>query len=99
MQEACNGFAVLTETDPDCAMAYGGVTMSLVVNPLQLPLKPDTLQQGWAAVVQAKHMRDPTPRDQTYIDGVDVFFMEPDRLEPPGRELAFEPAIARLSRH
>ena len=46
VQEACNGFAVLTETDPDCAMAYWGVAMSLLANPLQLPLKPDTLQQG-----------------------------------------------------
>ena len=99
VQEARQGFAVLTKTDPGCAMAYWGVAMSLLANPLRLPFSPAALRQGWAAVVEAKRLGGPTPREQEYIDAVEVFFREPDRLERPGRELAYEQAMAQLSRH
>jgi len=46
VQEARNGFAVLTETDPDCAMAYWGVAIGLLANPPQRPLTPDALRRG-----------------------------------------------------
>ena len=50
VQEANNEFAALTETDPNCVMAYWGVAMSLHTNPLQLPVRAGALQRGWAAV-------------------------------------------------
>jgi len=73
--------------------------MSLLANPLRLPFSPVALRQGWAAIIQAKRVGGSTPREQEYIDAVEVFFMDPDRLERPGRELAYEQAMAQLSRH
>ena len=80
-------------------MAYWGMAMSLLANPLRLPISPKALREGWAAVVQAKRLGGPTPREQAYIDAVEVFFKDPDRLERSGRELAYEQAMAQLSRH
>jgi tetratricopeptide (TPR) repeat protein len=99
VQEASQGFAALTESDSDCAMAYWGMAMSLLANPMRLPVNPKALRQGWAAVVHAKRLGGPTPREQAYIDAVEVFFMDPDCLERSGRELAYEQAMAQLSRH
>ncbi|MGH8067278.1 MAG: hypothetical protein ACRERE_18995 [Candidatus Entotheonellia bacterium] len=99
VQEANNEFAALTETDPNCAMAYWGVAMSLRTNPLQLPVSAGALQQGWAAVVQAKRLGGPTAREQEYIDAVEAFFMDPDGLERSGREQAYAQSMAQLSRH
>jgi hypothetical protein len=99
VQEASQGFVALTATDPDCAMAYWGVATSLLANPLQLPLSPVTLREGWAAVVQAKRLGGPTPREQGYVDAVEGFFKDPDRPERQGREVAYEQAMARLSHH
>jgi tetratricopeptide (TPR) repeat protein len=98
VQEARKGFALLTETDPECAVACWGIAVSLVASPLRLPLSPVALQEGWAAVVQAKRLGGPTPREQEYIDAVEVFFKDPDRLGRPGRELAYEQAMTQLSR-
>ena len=75
-------------------MAYWGMAMSLLANPLRLPINPQALRQGWAAVVQAKRLGGPTPREQAYIDAVEVFFEDSDRLERSGRELAYEQAMA-----
>jgi tetratricopeptide (TPR) repeat protein len=98
VQEASEAFALLTETDPECAMAHWGIATSLLANPLRLPLSPMALQEGWGAVLRAKRLGGPTPREQEYIDAVEVFFKDPDRLERPGRELAYEQAMALLSR-
>ena len=98
VQEASKGFARLTETEPECAMAYWGGAVSLLASPLRLPVSPVALQEGWAAVVQAKRLGGPTPREQDYLDAVEVFFKDPGRLEHPGRELAYEQAMAQLSR-
>ena len=64
VQEARKGFAGLTETDPDCAMAYWGFAMTMLANPLRPPFSPMVMREGWAAVVQAKHLGGPTPREQ-----------------------------------
>lgn len=97
VQEARNGFAVLTETDPNCAMACWGFAMTILANPLRLPFSLMVMREGWAAVAQAKRLGGPTPREQAYIDAIAIFFEEPDRLERPGRELAYEQAMAQLS--
>jgi tetratricopeptide (TPR) repeat protein len=99
VQEANNEFAALTETDPNCAMAYWGVAMSLRTNPLRLPVSVGALRQGWAAVVQAEHLGGQTAREREYIDAVEAFFRDPDRPERSGREQAYEQAMAQLSRH
>jgi tetratricopeptide (TPR) repeat protein len=99
VQEANNEFAALTETDPNCAMAYWAVAMSLRTTPLRLPVSADALQRGWAAVVHAKRLGGQTAREQEYIDAVEAFFMDPDSLERSGREQAYTQAMAQLSRH
>lgn len=99
MQEARNRFAVLTEADPNCAMAYWGFAMTMLANPLRLPFSLMVMREGWAAVAQAKRLGGLTPREQAYIDAVEIFFMDSDGLERPGLELAYERAMAQLSRH
>jgi hypothetical protein len=99
VEEANHEFATLTKADPDCAMAYWGVAVSQLTNPLRLPVSAGAVRQGWAAVAQAKRLGGQTVREQEYIDAVESFFRDPDGPEPSGREQAYEQAMAQLSRH
>jgi hypothetical protein len=94
-EEAVKAFAEVTQTDPHCAMGYWGISMSLWY-PLWYPPSQAALQQGSAAVEQAKAANAPTEREQSYIAAIDAFYRDADKLDHRTRTIAYEKAMAQV---
>ena len=67
-------FERVTEADPDCAMGYWGIALTLF-QPLW-PTRPgeQDLRDGWAAVQEAQQLQAPTERERMYVATAAAFF-------------------------
>src|SRR6266550_3750856 len=70
--EAEKAYAGVAKGDPDCAMAYWGVAMSLY-HPVWAPATNEELQKGRAAVEKAKSIGAKTQREKDYIAAIETF--------------------------
>jgi tetratricopeptide (TPR) repeat protein len=95
-QEANKGFISVTAMDPDCAMGYWGIAMSLWY-PLWEHPSEATLKQGWAAVEKAKSVSAKTDRERDYIAAIETFYKDVDTLDHRTRVLAYEKAMEHVS--
>jgi tetratricopeptide (TPR) repeat protein len=94
-QEANKGFVSVTEIDPDCAMGYWGIAMSLWY-PLWEHPSEATLKQGSAAVAKAKAVGAKTEREKDYIAAIEAFYKDADKLDHRTRALAYEKAMEQV---
>jgi hypothetical protein len=94
-EEAVKAFAEVTQTDPSCAMGYWGIAMSLWY-PLWYPPSPAALQQGSAAIAQAKAASAPTERERAYIAAIEAFYKDADKLDHRTRAVAYEKAMEQV---
>src|SRR5712692_9530076 len=95
-EEAGKGFTSVTEMDPDCAMGYWGIAMSLWY-PLWEHPSEAMLKQGWAAVQKAKAVGAKTQRERDNIAAIETFYKDADKLDHRTRALAYEKAMEQLS--
>jgi hypothetical protein len=93
--ESQRAFEEIAATDPQCAMAYWGVAMSLY-HQLWAPPSRAELEQGRLAVKQAKEIGAKTPRERAYIDAIAQFYNEWDKANHPTRAARYETAMAWL---
>jgi tetratricopeptide (TPR) repeat protein len=75
--QAKAGFERVAERDPECAMAYWGVAMTLFQPLWPTRPGPRELQQGRDAVRRANALAPPTERERLYIAAADSFFLDP----------------------
>jgi len=61
--ETVKAFQAIIKEDPDCAIAYWGLAMSELPNPLVPPFPPANLKAGWEAIRQGKAAKTQTPRN------------------------------------
>jgi tetratricopeptide (TPR) repeat protein len=75
--QAREGFERVAEVDPQCAMAWWGVAMTLF-QPLW-PTRPNAqaLLQGWQAVEKARALDPPTERERMFAAAAEAFFRDP----------------------
>src|SRR5215467_8422414 len=59
-------FEETLKADPQCAIAYWGIALSLLLNPFGAPL-PANLEQGLASLEKAKEIGAKTPRENEFI--------------------------------
>jgi len=95
--EALKAFTAVTQADPTCAMGYWGIAMSLWYE-IWSPPSPAALQRGREALDKAKALGAQTPRERDYIAAVDAFFTDADHRDHRTRALAYEQAMAQVSR-
>jgi tetratricopeptide (TPR) repeat protein len=95
--EALKAFTAVTQADPDCAMSYWGVAMSLWYQ-IWSPPSPAALQRGWEAVEQAKMASTMTPRERDYIAAAEAFFKDWNTRDHRTRTMAYEQAMEQVSR-
>jgi hypothetical protein len=95
--EALQAFTAVTQADPDCAMGYWGIAMSLWYQ-IWSPPSPAALQRGWEAVEKAQAAASPTPRERDYIMAAAAFFKEWEQRDHRTRALAYEQAMAQVYR-
>lgn len=94
-QEANKGFTSVTAMDPDCAMGYWGVALSLWY-PLWENPSEATLKQGWTAIQKAKAVGVKTDREKDYIAAVEAFYQDADKRDHRTRALVYEKAMEQM---
>ena len=94
--EAEKSFRQITATDPDCAMAYWGVAMSLYHQLWATPPKTEELQKGWDAVRQARKLDIKTEREKAYVAAVEAFYRDPEHTDYGARKLAYTQAMEQV---
>ncbi|HEX9112522.1 MAG TPA: hypothetical protein VF845_13665 [Terriglobales bacterium] len=67
--ESEKAFSAIAAKDPECAMAYWGVAMSLH-HPLWAPASAAVLEKGTTAVTKARAAKKQTTRERGYIDAI-----------------------------
>jgi tetratricopeptide (TPR) repeat protein len=94
-QPALDAFADVATTDANCGIAYWGIAMALLINPL-VPLRPGALEEGRAAAEQGRAVGAQTERERAYIGAIAAFYQGPDDLTLQARRLAYEQAMQDL---
>jgi hypothetical protein len=97
--ETVKAFQAIIKEDPDCAMAYWGLAMSELPNPLVPPFPPANLKTGWEAIQQAKAAKTYTPREAEYLAAIEVFYKDYDKIDHKTRTGLYEQAMQRLHEH
>jgi tetratricopeptide (TPR) repeat protein len=82
-------FQAVAKRDPDCAMAYWGIAMTLF-HPLWSPPSNDELQRGWESVQKAATLTPSTEREMDYISAVTAFYKDWESVSHPMRISAWE---------
>ncbi|MGH8176315.1 MAG: hypothetical protein ACREV5_08655 [Steroidobacter sp.] len=94
--EAGKSFGRAAEADSQCGMAWWGVAMSNL-HPLWAPPTPDELNAGREAAAKAKQINAKSQREQTFIQAIDTFYSDSDKLAHGARMLAYERAMADVA--
>src|SRR5438477_9555813 len=94
--ETVKAFQAIIKEDPDCAMAYWGLAMSELPNPLVPPFPPANLQAGSEAILQGKSAKTQTPREAEYLAAIEVFYTDYDKIDQKVRAERYEQAMQRL---
>lgn len=94
--EAEKTFRQVTVIDPDCAMGYWGIAMSLYQQLWMTIPTPAELQQGRAAIAQAQSLTIRTAREQAYLDAAATLYPANDNKDYSSRKLAYQQAMERV---
>ncbi len=89
-------FEDVLKADPECAIAYWGVGLSLLNNP-HAPAPAGNLPLGLAAVQKGKAVGAKTQRERDYIDALAVFYSDYDKITHGARVQAYLKAMEALA--
>ena len=93
--ESVKAFTAVTQADPDCAMGYWGIAMSLWYQ-IWSPPSPANLKRGWEAVEKAKAAPTKTQRERDWVAAAEAFYKDGDKLDHRTRALAYEKAMEQV---
>ena len=97
--ETVKAFQAVIKEAPDCAIAYWGLALSEMPNPLVPPFPPANVKAAQAAIEQGEKATTKTPREAEYLAAIDTFFSGYDNAAYHTRAAAYEQAMQRLSAH
>src|SRR5229473_7536117 len=84
------------KADPECAIAYWGIALSLLYNPhVAPPVK--NLAEGAAALEKGKAVTAKTQRERDYIDALSAMYADYDKVDHRTRVLAYLKAMEQLA--
>lgn len=84
------------EADPTCVMAYWAAAVAKMDNPYASAPTPKALEEGWRIVQKAKAIGAKTGRERDYIDAIEVFYKDYDKLDHRTRGAAHETALEQV---
>jgi Tfp pilus assembly protein PilF len=84
------------KADPECAIAYWGIALSLLYNPHAAP-PVKNLAEGAAALAKGKALSAKTQRERDYIDALDAMYADYDKVDHRTRVLAYLKAMEQLA--
>ena len=94
--EAEKAFREVTVTDPQCAMGFWGIAMSLYHQLWATPPAAAQLQQGRDAILQAKSLPIKTDREKAYLDAISILYPADDASDYTAKRIAYQEAMARI---
>src|SRR6202048_2106883 len=97
--ETVKAFQAVIKDDPDCTIAYWGLAMSAMPNPLVPPFPPAVIKTAQEAIQQGKAAKTQSPREAEYLAAIGTFFEGYDNTAYRPRAEAYEQAMQRLSEH
>jgi len=84
------------KADPECAIAYWGIALSLLYNPHSAPpLK--NLTEGAAALEKGRASNPKTQRERDYIDALGAMYTDYDKVDHRTRVLSYLKAMEQLA--
>jgi tetratricopeptide (TPR) repeat protein len=89
-------FEDASRADPECAMAWWGVALTLLNNPHAPPPAPN-LPLGLAAIEKAKAVGAKTERERDYIDALSRMYVDYDKIDHRTRVAAYLKTIEALA--
>jgi hypothetical protein len=95
-RQATEIFEDAAKADPECAMAYWGVALTLLNNPHFPPPAPN-LPLGLAAIQKAQAIGAKTERERDYIDALSRMYVEYDKSEHRTRVSSYLKAMEALT--
>ncbi|HZB39216.1 MAG TPA: hypothetical protein VE443_14605 [Beijerinckiaceae bacterium] len=84
------------KADPECAIAYWGIALSLLYNPHSPPPAP-SLPAGLAAIEKGKAVGAKTPRERDYLEALAVFYTDYDQIPHGARVQKYLKAMEALA--
>ena len=84
------------KADPECAIAYWGIALSLLNNPHGAIPAPN-LPLGLSAIANAKAMGAKTERERDYIDALAVMYVDYDKTPQQARVQSYLKAMEALA--
>lgn len=93
-----NAFELVTQTDPQCAIAYWGLAIAQRPNPLVGPFDTAALQRGLEAAQKGLALGPKTERERDWLLAAKVFFQDYKTIPQAQRTVAYEHAMERLMR-
>ena len=89
-------FEHVLQADPQCAMAYWGIALSMLLNP-HVPTPRDNLASGLAMLQKATSLTAPTPRERDYVAALLAFYTDHDTVAHGARVQRYLEAMAALA--
>src|SRR6478672_7505901 len=84
------------KADPECAIAYWGIALSLLNNP-HSPVPAPNLPLGLAAIEKAKAGGAKTQRERDYIEALSAMYVDYDKTPHQTRVQAYQKAMEALA--
>lgn len=94
---AIDGFRAILARDPDCTIAYWGISLSSWSNPFANFKSPAQLAQGLRAAEAGRAKAPATARERAYLDAVAQLYTDSARIAQSARLDAYEKAMAKVS--
>ncbi len=89
-------FEDVLKADPECAIAYWGIALSLLWNPHTTPAVQN-LAEGAAALEKAKSVGAKTERERDYLAALGAMYADYDKVDHRTRLLAYAKAMEQLA--
>jgi hypothetical protein len=89
-------FADVLKADPECAIAYWGIALSLLWNPHSAPAAKN-LAEGSAALAKAQSIGAKTERERDYLAALGAMYADYDKVDHRTRLLAYAKAMEQLA--
>ena len=94
--DSVQAFTEAAAADPQCAIAYWGIAISHRPNPMILPLTTTVLKNGLEAVEKGKAIGAKTERERDWLEAIEPYYKDYDKVNQTERGLAYEKAMAAL---
>ena len=89
-------FEEALKADPECAIAYWGIALSLLWNPHSAPAAKN-LAEGAAALAKAQSVGAKTERERDYLAALGAMYADYDKVDHRTRLLAYAKAMEQLA--